>query len=91
MSRARKSFSTRPSPRRLVDTQPTTGKEVMTDMPHEQPEQTHRPPESRPTQQDAVRLRFLDLAGGRPEVQIEHRGQIYRLRVTRNGKLILNK
>ncbi len=28
---------------------------------------------------------------GRNEVMIQHRGDIYRLRITRNGKLILNK
>jgi hemin uptake protein HemP len=44
-----------------------------------------------PSEQHALRLRFVDLAGGRNEVQIEHRGQVYRLRVTRHGKLILNK
>lgn len=63
----------------------------MSDMPDQQREPAQQPPQSSPIQQDAVRLRFLDLAGGRTEVQIEHRGQIYRLRVTRNGKLILNK
>lgn len=28
---------------------------------------------------------------GRQEVLIRHQGEIYRLRITRNGKLILNK
>lgn len=39
----------------------------------------------------AGRARFAssELLGGRTEVQIEHRGAIYRLRETRNGKLIL--
>jgi hemin uptake protein HemP len=27
----------------------------------------------------------------RKEIQIRHAGQLYRLRVTKNGKLILNK
>lgn len=31
------------------------------------------------------------LFGDAPEIRIEHLGQIYRLRRTRNGKLILNK
>ncbi len=31
------------------------------------------------------------LFGERREVGIRHRGEVYRLRVTRNGKLILNK
>ncbi|MBL8817818.1 MAG: hemin uptake protein HemP [Planctomyces sp.] len=34
---------------------------------------------------------FETLAAGAQEVQIEHRGQKYRLRITRNGGLILNK
>ncbi|RVU38253.1 hemin uptake protein HemP [Hwanghaeella grinnelliae] len=32
-----------------------------------------------------------DLLGGRPEVMIEHNGDLYRLRHTRQGKLILTK
>lgn len=32
-----------------------------------------------------------DLFTERNEVQIRHEGQVYRLRVTKNGKLILNK
>jgi hemin uptake protein HemP len=32
-----------------------------------------------------------DLLGGSREVLIDHRGEIYRLRETRSGKLILNK
>lgn len=31
------------------------------------------------------------LLGGRTEVQIRHRGEIYRLTLTRAGKLILHK
>lgn len=34
---------------------------------------------------------FTDLAGGTAEVIIEHEGQKYRLRATRNGRLLLNK
>lgn len=34
---------------------------------------------------------FENLAGNNPEILIHFRGQIYRLRATRNGKLILNK
>ena len=32
-----------------------------------------------------------ELFAGRREVDIRHAGQVYRLRITRNGKLILNK
>ncbi len=31
------------------------------------------------------------LFGGAREIEIEHNGEIYRLRITRQGKLILNK
>ncbi|MCR9116927.1 MAG: hemin uptake protein HemP [bacterium] len=37
------------------------------------------------------RVLFEKFANGRSEIQIEYLGQIYRLRATRNGKLILNK
>ena len=35
--------------------------------------------------------RYADLSQSSNEVLIEHDGQMYRLRMTRNGKLILNK
>ena len=37
------------------------------------------------------RVRFADLAGEAVEVEVEHAGQIYRLRRTRQGKLLLTK
>jgi hemin uptake protein HemP len=36
-------------------------------------------------------VRFRDLSRDTNEVLIEHDGQIYRLLLTRNGKLLLNK
>jgi hemin uptake protein HemP len=36
-------------------------------------------------------VKFEDLAGGSAEVVIEHAGQTYRLRATKNGRLLLNK
>jgi len=36
-------------------------------------------------------IRFADLARGAKEVVVEYEKQHYRLRVTKNGKLILNK
>jgi hemin uptake protein HemP len=36
-------------------------------------------------------LHSEDLFGGQPEILIVHEGETYRLRVTRNGKLILHK
>ncbi|QDT15168.1 hemin uptake protein HemP [Alienimonas californiensis] len=37
------------------------------------------------------RVRFEDLAGGAVEIEVEHAGQIYRLRRTRADKLLLTK
>jgi hemin uptake protein HemP len=39
----------------------------------------------------AQRIRSEDLFGARREVHIEHRGEIYRLRLTRQDRLILTK
>lgn len=36
-------------------------------------------------------LRSTELFSGRREICIEHAGQLYRLRITRSGKLILQK
>ncbi len=36
-------------------------------------------------------FRFEELAQGRQEIIVEYRGQLYRLRATKNDKLILNK
>jgi len=36
-------------------------------------------------------IESADLFAGRNEVQIHHDGEVYRLRLTKNGKLILNK
>ncbi|SFZ78125.1 hemin uptake protein HemP [Chitinimonas taiwanensis] len=40
---------------------------------------------------ERIRLDALTLLQGRQELEIAHRGEIYRLRMTRNGKLILTK
>ncbi|HEY0981777.1 hemin uptake protein HemP [Schlesneria sp.] len=44
-----------------------------------------------PSTQMTPRYRYADLSRAGREVLIEHEGQMYRLRTTRNGKLILNK
>ena len=41
--------------------------------------------------ESALAYAFEGLAKGKNEVLIEYHGQIYRLRATRNGGLILNK
>jgi hemin uptake protein HemP len=56
----------------------------------ERPEEPH----SAPVQPSATAMRTLDSAElfeGRREVQIRHGGALYRLKITRQGKLILNK
>lgn len=40
---------------------------------------------------EVPRIQSTDLFRGAQELEIEHVGEIYRLRLTRNGKLILNK
>ncbi len=40
---------------------------------------------------EEVLYRSSDLFRAKQEVLIEHEGEIYRLRITRNGKLIMNK
>lgn len=39
----------------------------------------------------ARRIRSEDLFGSGREIEIEHRGEVYRLRITRQEKLILTK
>lgn len=39
----------------------------------------------------AVRLTTADLFKDAQELVIEHQGELYRLRITKNGKLILTK
>ncbi|MGC1274569.1 MAG: hemin uptake protein HemP [Planctomycetaceae bacterium] len=48
-------------------------------------------PEGEPTSPAAPVLRSEELLRGEKEVLIEHQGSLYRLRQTRNGKLILHK
>lgn len=48
-------------------------------------------PRQRPTLPPSTRLRSQDLFRDGNELIIEHQGQEYRLRLTRNDKLILNK
>jgi hemin uptake protein HemP len=38
-----------------------------------------------------TRIQTAHLFGGKTAIEIEHMGQIYRLQVTRQGKLILTK
>lgn len=42
-------------------------------------------------QEPPPRLGSAQIMGGRDEIEIEHRGALYRLRVTSLGKLILTK
>ncbi len=53
----------------------------------------HRPQAASPARAelDMLLVHFSDISGGSREVLIEHAGQRYRLRQTRNGGLILTK
>jgi hemin uptake protein HemP len=55
-------------------------------------DETHRNPDHRQTRlaRQGV-IESADLFADRNEVQIHHDGEVYRLRLTKNGKLILNK
>lgn len=46
---------------------------------------------SAPSPDAARTISSEDLMRGQRELLIEHAGEVYRLRITRNGKLILNK
>ena len=49
------------------------------------------PPPAGPARPLPRNLTSLEILRGDTEVTISHNGEIYRLRVTRNGKLILQK
>ena len=51
----------------------------------------HRRGGARRGAREVVVIDSAYLLAGRKEVQIRHDGQLYRLRLTKNGKLILNK
>lgn len=54
----------------------------------------HNPNDTLVSGQDECEVQtvsFSDLAQGAREVLVEHQGMVYHLRLTRNGKLILNK
>jgi hemin uptake protein HemP len=53
-------------------------------------DQDHERPQN-PDPQTPLVLRSAEILRGRKEVWIEHEGQMYRLRETRSGKLILQK
>jgi len=48
-------------------------------------------PSTPPTTRVTPKYRYADLSRAGTEVLIEYEGKTYRLRTTRNGKLILNK
>jgi hemin uptake protein HemP len=58
-------------------------------LPHEKALQPSSPGDS--TELRITTLRSEDLLAGRSEVWIEHRGDMYRLRLTASGKLYLTK
>lgn len=50
-----------------------------------------REPQVRRERDEPADLDTRQLFGGRTEIRIAHNNEIYRLRITRAGKLILNK
>lgn len=59
--------------------------------PHPPPPPPRSPASPGVVDADPAALDSRLLFRGRQEVQIRHDGEVYRLRVTRNGRLILNK
>ena len=59
----------------------------MSDLPNQEQQQAQAP-ELPDTGQPVPAERLM---GGRASIQILHRGQVYQLSLTRNGKLILTK
>ncbi len=60
-------------------------------MANSQPSPKPEPAPKRLGSTEPAAVSFQALAGGAKEVLVEHAGQVYRLRLTKNGKLILNK
>ncbi len=57
-----------------------------------EPEHVDEPPRVNPVPSAGdQRVRSEELFRGTRELLIEHAGEVYRLRLTRNGKLILHK
>ena len=54
-------------------------------------ERNPRESEERPEPKETVDLDTRELFAGRSEIKIAHDNTVYRLRITRAGKLILNK
>jgi len=59
--------------------------------PHPSPDSPALPVVHKPTAPGTPRLNSQDLLGRHRELEIDHGGQIYRLRLTSLGKLILTK
>ena len=55
------------------------------------PADNSKSPADNPKLTDEFCLDSSDLMGNQRELKIRHNGEIYRLRVTRSGKLILHK
>jgi hemin uptake protein HemP len=65
--------------------------ELPTEMMVEKPDNfKHVPLQSEPAAQHRI-VESADLFRGRNEIMIRHDGLVYRLKITRQGKLILNK
>ena len=63
-------------------------------MPTESPDPQHQPfaqADNSAAADHSPEFEFRQLSGDSREVLITHEGRIYRLRLTRNGKLILNR
>jgi hemin uptake protein HemP len=55
------------------------------------PEEPRTVPAQSPSAEPLRTFDSVELFDGQKEVQIRHKGALYRLKITRQGKLILNK
>ena len=76
---------------RIIIHAPPTRQRHEFDMTRKIPASTPAPHLSQPAGSATKSLESRDLMQGRSQIEIVHRGEIYRLRITRQGKLILTK
>lgn len=63
----------------------------MTNAPEAFAERTKTEWAPKPSYPEMRRVKSSDLFAGQTEIGIDHGGSLYRLKITRQGKLILNK
>ena len=60
-------------------------------MPTEPQQPDNRPDSTRAVHEEHPRISSAELLQGQQQLEIDHAGEVYRLRITKTGKLILTK